>query len=53
MDASNFALDTVLIQNQGKDNQPIVYELRKLIMPEQKYPIYKKKFLAIIHAIKI
>src|SRR5205823_5447046 len=52
-DASDFAIRAILSQNQGKGQQPVAYESRKLTSAEQNYPIHKKEFLAIIYAIKL
>jgi len=52
-DASEYAIGAVLSQNQGKGEQPIVYESRKLTSAEQNYPIHEKELLAIIHAIRL
>ena len=52
-DASDFAIRAILSQNQGKGQQPVAYESRKLTSAEQNYPIHKKELLAIVHAIKL
>ncbi|CAG8622015.1 7436_t:CDS:1 [Paraglomus occultum] len=53
MDASDFAIGVVLSQNQGKGEQPVAYESRKLSPAEQKYAVHEKELLAIVHAIKL
>ena len=52
-DASDFALDAVLSQDQGCGEQPIAYESRKLSAAELNYPTHEKELLAIVHAIKV
>lgn len=52
-DALNFTVSAVLMQNYEKDKQSVTYESRKLIPAEQKYPMYKKELLTIIHTLKI
>ncbi|CAJ0647813.1 3557_t:CDS:2, partial [Entrophospora sp. SA101] len=52
-DASDIAIGAVLSQNQGKGEQPIAYESRKLTSAEKNYPVHEKELLAIVHAIKI
>ena len=52
-DASNLAIRVVLSQDQGKGNQPIAFESRKLSSAELNYPIHEKELLAIVHAIKL
>jgi hypothetical protein len=52
-DASDLAIGAVLSQNQGKGDQPIAFESRKLSPAEQNYPIHEKELLAIVHAIKL
>ena len=51
-DASDFAIGAVLTQNQGKGEQPVAYESRKLSPAEQNYATHEKELLAIIHAIR-
>ena len=51
--ASDIALGAVLSQNQGKGDQPIAFESRKLSPAEKNYPVHKKELLAIIHALKV
>jgi hypothetical protein len=50
-DASDFALGAVLLQNQGKNNQPIAYLSRKLSPTERRYPIGDKEMLGIYYAL--
>jgi RNase H-like domain found in reverse transcriptase/Reverse transcriptase (RNA-dependent DNA polymerase) len=50
-DASDYAIGAVLTQDQGKGEQPVAYESRKLSSAEQNYAIHEKELLAIIHAI--
>ena len=52
-DTSDLAIGAVLSQDQGKGEQPIAYESRKLSPAEQNYPVHKKELLAIVHAIKL
>ena len=52
-DASDFAIGAVLSQDQGKGDQPIAYESRKLSPAELNYPIHEKELLAIVHALKL
>ena len=52
-DASDFAIGAILSQDQGKGQQPVAYESRKLTSAEQNYPIHEKKLLAIVYAIKL
>ncbi|CAJ0647916.1 3416_t:CDS:1, partial [Entrophospora sp. SA101] len=51
--ASDIAIGAALSQNQGKGEQPIAYESRKLSPAEQNYPVHEKELLAIVHAIKL
>jgi hypothetical protein len=50
-DASDFALGAVILQNQGKNNQPIAYLSRKLSPTERRYPIGDKEMLGIYYAL--
>jgi hypothetical protein len=52
-DASDLAIGAVLSQNQGKGEQPVAYESRKLSPAEINYPIHEKELLAIVHALKL
>ena len=52
-DASDFTIGAVLTQDQGKGEQPVAYESRKLSPAEQNYPIHEKELLAIVHAIRL
>jgi hypothetical protein len=52
-DASDFAIGAVLTQDQGKGEQPVAYESRKLSPAEQNYAMHEKELLAIIHAIRL
>jgi len=51
-DASDFAIGAVLTQDQGKGEQPVAYESRKLSSAERNYAVHEKELLAIIHAIR-
>ncbi|CAJ0629008.1 14807_t:CDS:2 [Entrophospora sp. SA101] len=51
--ASDFAIGAVLSQDQGKGEQPVAYESRKLSPAELNYPVHEKELLAIVHAIKL
>ena len=51
-DASDFAVGAVLSQDQGKGEQPIAFESRKMSPAERNYPVHEKELLAIIHALK-
>jgi len=42
-DASDLAIGAVLSQNQGKGDQPIAYESRKLTSAEKNYPVHEKQ----------
>ncbi|CAH1769658.1 11218_t:CDS:1, partial [Entrophospora sp. SA101] len=52
-DTSDFAISAVLSQDQGKGEQPVAYESRKLSPAELNYPVHEKELLAIVHAIKL
>ena len=52
-DASDFAIGAVLTQDQGKGEQPVAYESRKLSPAEQNYAVHEKELLAIVHAIRL
>ena len=52
-DASDFAIRAILSQDQGKGQQLVAYESRKLTSAEQNYPIHEKELLTIVHAIKL
>src|SRR6266511_2123677 len=52
-DASDIAIGAVLSQDQGRGDQPVAYESRKLSPAEQNYPVHEKELLAIVHAIKL
>jgi len=52
MDASDFAIGAVLTQDNGKGEQPVAYESRKLSPAELNYPVHEKELLAIVHAIR-
>ena len=51
-DASDYAIGAVLSQNQGRGDQPIAYESRKLSPHELNYAIHEKELLAIVHALR-
>ena len=51
-DASDFAIGTVLGQEQGQGMQPIAFESRKMSPAEQNYAAHEKELLAIVHALK-
>ncbi|CAI7864644.1 unnamed protein product, partial [Closterium sp. NIES-53] len=53
IDASDFAIGAVLLQDFGDELQPIAYESRKLQSAERNYLIHNKEMLAIIHAFKL
>ena len=50
-DASDTAIGAVLSQDQGKGDQPIAFESRKLSPAELNYPIHEKELKAIVHAL--
>src|SRR5438128_7709595 len=50
-DASDFAIGAVLSQDQGKGDQPIAFESRKMSPAELNYPVHEKELLAIVHVI--
>ena len=52
-DASDIALGAVLSQDQGKGDQPVAFESRKLSSAKKNYPTYKKELLTIIHMLKV
>ncbi|GJP86862.1 hypothetical protein CLOP_g16836 [Closterium sp. NIES-67] len=52
-DASDFAIDAILLQDFGDGLQPIAYESRKLQAAERNYPVHDKEMLAIVHAFKV
>ena len=52
-DVSDFAIGAVLTQDQGKGEQSVAYDSRKLSKAEQNYPVHKKELLAVVHAIKL
>jgi hypothetical protein len=52
-DASDIAIGAVISQNNGKGDQPVAFESRKLSPAEQNYPTHEKELLAVIHAIKV
>ena len=52
-DASDFAIGAVLSQDQGKGDQPITFESRKMSPAELNYPVHEKELLAMVHAITI
>ena len=52
-DASDYAIGAVLSQDQGKGDQPIAYESRKLTTHGLNYAIHEKELLAIIHALRL
>ena len=41
----------MLSQDQGKSDQPITFESRKMSPAELNYPVHEKELLAIVHAI--
>jgi len=51
-DASDVAIGAVLLQDQGKGEQPICYESRKLNSAEKNYAVHERELLAIVHAVK-
>jgi hypothetical protein len=52
-DASDFAIGAVLSQDQGKGDQPVAFESRKLSPAELNYAVHEKELLAIVHALRI
>ncbi|CAG8704511.1 13399_t:CDS:2, partial [Cetraspora pellucida] len=52
-DASDIAIGAILCQDQGKGDQPVAYEFRKLMPAELNYPVHEKELLAVIHALKV
>jgi hypothetical protein len=52
-DASDYAIGAVLTQDQGKGEQPVAYESRKLSPAEQNYATHEKELLAIVYAIRV
>ncbi|GJP38816.1 hypothetical protein CLOM_g23225, partial [Closterium sp. NIES-68] len=52
-DTSDQVIEAVLLQDQGRELQPIAYESRKLRGAELNYPIHDKEALAIIQAYKV
>lgn len=52
-DVSDFAIGAVLTQDQGKGEQLVAYDSRKLSKAEQNYPVHEKELLAVVHAIKL
>ena len=50
-DISDYTIGAVLTQNQGKGEQPVAYESRKLSPAERNYATHEKELLAIIHVI--
>ena len=44
-DASDFAIGAILSQDQGKGQQPVAYESRKLTSAEQNYLFMKRNYL--------
>ncbi|GJP47589.1 hypothetical protein CLOM_g6771 [Closterium sp. NIES-68] len=52
-DASDIAIEAVLLQDFSEGQQPIAYESRKLHPPERNYLIHDKEMLAIMHAFKV
>ena len=52
-DASDYAIGAILSQDQGKGEQPIAYESRKMTPAELNYPVHEKELLVMVHAINI
>jgi hypothetical protein len=52
-DASDLAIGAVLSKDQGRGDQPVAFESRKLTPAEKNYATYEKELLAIIHALKV
>ncbi|GJP70928.1 hypothetical protein CLOP_g1821, partial [Closterium sp. NIES-67] len=52
-DASDLAVDAVLLQDFGEGLQPIAYESRKLNSAERNYHVHDKELLVIVHAFKV
>ena len=50
-DASEFAIGAVLMQDQGKGEQPIAFLSKKMLDAETRYPVHEQELLAIIHAL--
>ncbi|CAI7900808.1 unnamed protein product, partial [Closterium sp. NIES-53] len=53
MDASDFVVGAVLLQDFGKGLQPIAYESRKMQPRERNYPVHDKEMLAIVHVFRV
>jgi hypothetical protein len=51
-DASKFALGAVLLQNQGRGNQPVAFLSRKLTPTECNYPTGDREMLGIVYALQ-
>lgn len=50
-DASDYAVGAVLMQDQGKGEQPIAFLSKKMLPAETRYPTHEQELLAIIHAL--
>ncbi|KAF1321089.1 Retrovirus polyprotein, partial [Globisporangium splendens] len=53
MDASNFAIGGVLLQNEGGLEHPIACTGRKMKAAELNYPVRERELLAIMHALRV
>ncbi|POM61728.1 polyprotein [Phytophthora palmivora] len=53
MDASNFAIEGVLFQNEGGVEHPIAFTGRKMKPAELNYPVREQELLAIMHALRV
>ncbi len=52
-DASNFAVEAVLSQDQGNSMRPVAFRGRKLYPAERNYPVHDKEMLGIMDGLKV